>query len=267
MNVLAAIFTALALPGFSPFTTGPDGGQVLEGTFPGTLRPGYVYVPPNFDPAARYPVVYLLHGLPGGPVEYIGSLDLAAVADAAISAGTLKPFIAVIPAAAANARYAGEWAGTWEQAVVDQIVPWVDAHLPTIRTASGRVIAGLSAGGYGAVDIALRHPTVFGEVESWSGYFTALRDEPFTHADAATLAANNPSLLVRREASQLRALEMRFFVSTGPYHSHLIGRGTTQAFAAELRSLRLPVKLEVHAQLAGEWSDQMDDGLRWAFGT
>ncbi|HEU5211564.1 MAG TPA: alpha/beta hydrolase-fold protein [Gaiellaceae bacterium] len=55
----------------------------------------------------------------------------------------------------------GEWTGPRESFVVDTIVPWTDAHLPTIRSCSGRAGAGLSAGAYGAVDIALRHPRLF----------------------------------------------------------------------------------------------------------
>ena len=265
MHVLAAFLTAFVLPGFTSIATEPSGGQVFEGQFPGTTRPGLVYLPPNFDPSVRYPVVYLLHGMPGSPSEYTNGTDLGTFADAQISAGTLRPFIAVIPAAGTDPHYDGEWAGEWETAVVKSVVPWVDSTLPTIATPAGRVLAGLSAGGYGAFDIALRHPSLFGAVESWSGYFTPLRDGPFKNADAATLAANNPSLLARTEAVALRRAGIRFLVSTGPYHSHWIPRGTTQAFARELRGLGLPVALRVFPDRVGEWSEQVDAGLKWAF--
>jgi hypothetical protein len=36
MPMVAAIAMALLLPAFSPVAPGPAGGQVLEGTFPGT---------------------------------------------------------------------------------------------------------------------------------------------------------------------------------------------------------------------------------------
>jgi poly(3-hydroxybutyrate) depolymerase len=81
MAKFAAIATALLLPGFSPVTAGPAGGQVLKGTFPGTLRPGYVYLPPGFDELTRYPVVYLLHGMRGSPEEYIAATQLPVFAD------------------------------------------------------------------------------------------------------------------------------------------------------------------------------------------
>jgi enterochelin esterase-like enzyme len=266
LSTLAALASALLLPGFAPVATEPHGGQLYSGVFPGTPRAGYVYLPPSFDPAQRYPVVYLLHGLPGSPSEYVNGTDLGGYADAQIASGAVRPFIAVIPAAGQTASYGGEWAGgTWEQQLVQDVVPWIDSSLPTIATRPGRVIAGLSAGGYGAVDIALRHPALFGAAESWSGYFVPLPDGPFKHATAATLAANDPVTLVQEEASELRRDGIRFFVSTGPLHSHTISPHSTFTFARELRSLSLPVVYRSFPNKAGEWRDQMDAGLTWAF--
>jgi enterochelin esterase-like enzyme len=266
MLALAAALTALMLPGFQPLAPDPGGGQLLMGTFPGFERPGYVYLPPGFDPAHRYPVVYLLHGMPGDPTEYLDGTQLGEFADAAIAGGTLRPFIAVIPAAGTDPRYNGEWAGPWEAGLVDQVVPWVDANLPTIATPSGRIIAGLSAGGFGAVNTALRHPGLFGTAESWSGYFRPLHDGPFEGASAATLAANDPTKLARSEAPVLRQDGLHFFVSTGPYHSHWFRPKSTYAFAAELESLRVPVRLLSVAGPKGEWRAQLDAGLSWALG-
>jgi hypothetical protein len=111
---LAALVAAAVLPGFTPFAAGPDGGQVLRGTFPGGGRPGFVYLPPGFDASVRYPVIYLLHGMPGSPSEYLDGTQLAEFADDGISAGRLRPFIAILPAAGPNRGYNGEWAGPLE---------------------------------------------------------------------------------------------------------------------------------------------------------
>jgi enterochelin esterase-like enzyme len=266
VHAIATLLSALVLPGFAPLPADSQGGQLLSGTFPGTARPGYVYVPPGFDPARRYPVAYLLHGMPGSPSEYVDALQLAQFADTGIAGGTLRPFIAVVPAAGDRPRYNGEWAGPWETALVDDIVPWVDANLPTIAAPEGRIVAGLSAGGFGAVDIALHHPDLFGVAESWSGYFTPLHDGPFRHADQATLAANDPTLLARLEAPSLRRDGLRFLVSTGPGHSHWFTPESTFAFAKELRALRVPVELRAYSEAKGEWRLQFDDGLTWALG-
>ena len=136
MHVVAAAVSALVVAGFSSVAHEPAGGQLLTGVFPGTERPGFVYLPPGFDRSRRYPVVYLLHGLPGSPDEYVGSLRVGQFADAAIASGRLRPFIAVVPAAGADGDYDGEWAGPWESALVDHIVPWVDTNLPTVADRS-----------------------------------------------------------------------------------------------------------------------------------
>lgn len=264
MAAIAAMVTAVLLPGFSAMAPGPAGGQVLSGVFPGGERPVYIYLPPRFDPAVRYPVVYLLHGIRGSPAEYLDGVDLAGFADRAISEGRLRPFIAVMPAAGPNRDYNGEWAGPWEQALL-WTVAWTDANLPTIASAKGRVLAGLSAGGFGAVDIGLRHPRLFGRIESWSGYFEPLRDGPFKHASNALLAANDPTRIVRSRAPLLRQAGPRFFVSTGPAHSHWFRPSQSVAFAGELRSVGLPVVLRRFPNHAGEWRDQLDAGLAWAF--
>lgn len=263
--VLPLLAALALLPGFSSAGTGPAGGIVLRGTFPGGERPGYVYLPPGFTTARRYPVVYLLHGMRGSPSEYLYGTGLVSFADTGIATGALPPFLAVLPAAGPDRDYNGEWAGPWERYLVRQVVPWVDAHLPTIRAPAGRVLAGLSAGGYGAADIGLRHPGLFGTIESWGGYFHPLRDGPFKHADAATLRANDPTLLAPAEAATLRRDRVSFFVSTGPDHSHWFKGAETFAFAGELRGLGLRVATLRYPQKHGEWRTQLAAGLTFAF--
>jgi len=263
LALAAALATAALLPGFTPAGPGPAGGELLRGTFPGTLRPGLVYLPPGFDPSARYPVVYLLHGMPGSPEEYVDGAALADFADPAIAEGRVPPFIAVIPAAGADRDYNGEWAGQWERAVVD-LVPWIDAHLPTIPTRTNRVLAGLSAGGFGAIDIGLRHLDLFATLESWSGYFDPLHDGPFKDARAAYLAEHDPRTLLFGERRLLARYPTRFYVSTGPLHSHWAKPAQTIAFGDELRGLGLRYSLHVFADKKGEWRDQLDNGLLWA---
>ena len=266
MATIAAIITAIALPGFTPYAAGPHGGAVLTGFFPGGARPGFVYLPPGYDPLQPYPVVYLLHGMPGSPGEYLAGTDLVNYADDGISSGRLHPFIAVIPAAGPTRDYNGEWAGPWEREVVDQVVPFVDTYLPTEPFPAGRMIAGLSAGGFGAADIGLRNPGVFEAILSWSGYFHPLHDGPFRHAPASVLSANDPRLLVVSQRVKLARGHVRFFLSSGPSHSHWFRPAETRSFAAELRALGLSVQTYFYGQPRGEWRAQFDAGLTWAFG-
>ncbi len=262
MSLVAALVSAALLPGFAPFATGPHGGTVLEGMFPQSFRAGYVYLPPGYRPTVPYPVVYLLHGMPGSPSEYLAGTDLVDFADEAISSGRVRPFLAVMPAAGTRAKYNGEWAGQWERELVDGVVPFVDRHLSTIAAPAGRVLAGLSAGGFGATYIALRHPTLFGTVESWSGYFHPLRDGPFKRATKAELAADDPRTIAQGEPEAVA--RMRFFLASGPFHSHWFTPAETWAFARTLRGLGAPVRTFYYGARRGEWKAQLAAGLTWA---
>jgi len=261
------------LPGFEPTAYGSGAGTILAGTIPGRFAPvdpageSYVYLPPGFTAARRYPVVYLLHGMPGTPRIYVGAPShLARVAGELIAAGA-RPFIAVLPyAGPATHRGRAEWAGRWEDYSVKDVVPWTDGHLPTIPSRTGRTIGGLSAGGYGAVDIGLRHPDTFGTLESWSGYFHPLHDGPFADASAAELATHDPSLLVSREASRLRRLHTRFELSTDNVGHGPVAPAMTAAFASEVRRLGLPCAVwQVPASVrVPDYPEQLQHGLEYA---
>jgi enterochelin esterase-like enzyme len=266
VRLLAALAAAVALPiGFNQVAQGPAGGTIVRGEIPGAGRESAIYLPPGFNLSQRYPVVYLLHGMPGSPWSYIRSLSLASLSDTLITRREARPFIAVMPVAGTTGHYDGEWAGLWEDYVVNDVVPWVDSHLPTIASPEGRTIAGLSAGGFGAVDIALRHPGLFGQVESWGGYFEPFRDGPLAAANKDALAAHDPALLVRAEASALRESSVHFFLSTGPSHGQVHEADTTR-FARELTTLGVPNRLLVLPKAGGKnrWLAQLAAGLRWA---
>jgi hypothetical protein len=249
--------------GFRVYSDGPAGGEIRRGRIPGARRSSMVYVPPGYSAARRYPVVYLLAGMPGSPWSYVKSLSLASVADTLIASGETEPFVAVLPPAGPSGHYSGEWAGPWERYLTRDVVPWAGSHL---AVSADRTIAGLSAGGFGAIDIALRHPRLFGRVESWGGYFRPFRDGPLRFASVAELAAHDPTLLLRAEAPLLRSRGLRFFLSTGPGHGR-VTPAATMRFARLLRTLALPYRLEHVSEKRGEWERQLVDGLRWAFGS
>jgi enterochelin esterase-like enzyme len=256
-------------PRFVRIEAGPAGGSVWQGLIPNPLVPGLrrptvVYLPPGFTSARRYPLVVFLHGFPGSPYEFVSGLDLAASADRAIAAGTLPPFVAVVPPAGIDVHH-GDWTGVWESYLVDRIVPWADRYLPLDPRPAGRVLTGLSAGGYGAIDIGLRHPRLFGTLESWSGYFTPLRAGALRHAGAAALAAHDPSLLVAGEAPLLRRLGTRFYLSSGTTHDRA-GAFAARTFSQELRQLGLPhlLLLAPGGHDGAFWRRQLGAALRYA---
>jgi len=266
--------TGPPLAGFRLLDHGSAGGTVWSGRIPNPFVPADtrvtdVYLPPNYSPTTRYPVLYLLHGFWGAPSSFVISLRLADVADSLIRAGTARPFIVVMPPGglpngSKQQRAKSEWAGAWEDFVVRAVVPWADAHLPTRRTTGARAIAGVSAGAYGAVDIALRHVGVFAVAESWEGYFHPFRDGPFAAASRATLAAHDPALLAREEAPAIRSHKLRFFLSTGGSHGSVKRRWTFE-FDRELRELGIANRIWAQPPgVAGFGRNQLPAALMYA---
>jgi S-formylglutathione hydrolase FrmB len=124
------------------------------------------------DPTRRYPVLYLLHGTSGRASDWT-TLGGAEQATAAL------PLIVVMPDIALNGNGGGwctDWYNLgaygpprWEMFHIDELVPWIDADLRTIRSRGGRAIAGLSQGGFCSTSYAARHPDLFSTALSFSG--------------------------------------------------------------------------------------------------
>jgi S-formylglutathione hydrolase FrmB len=232
--------------GFHLVSRGPYGGTIWEGRIPDQFvadpRLADVYLPPGFAPDQQYPVLYLLHGFWGSPGSFVHGLHFATAADVQIANGHAEPFIAVMPPGGPMTKTTSdEWAGVWENYVVRDVVPWVDSHLPSDR--ERRAIAGLSAGGFGAVDIGLRHLGMFETLESWGGYFQPFRDGPFVHATIRQLDAHDPVLLADRDAGRARRDHLRVFLSTGRSGHGPVKAAWTLQFDRELTQLRIPHEL------------------------
>lgn len=156
----------------------------------GTL-PAAVYLPAGYgDGAQRYPVVYILHGLPAGPQTYTGSAFVAA----AVANGA-RPAIVVAPQGARSENSDPEYLNSgpnenWSGAIAIDLTHCIDTRFRTIANRSGRAMVGFSAGGFGAMNIGLRHLDLYGAVESWSGYFEATDPSGQHILDLGSPAAN-----------------------------------------------------------------------------
>ena len=198
----------------------------------------YVYLPPGYaaHPQRRYPVLYLLHGFPGRPLAFIQTLRMGVVEDSLVARGRARPLILVMPFGSTGTFTDKEWANQWDTFVARDVVRYVDAHYRTVAASTARAIAGLSEGGYGAINIAVQHPHEFSVVESWSGYE---RPDPLRSifgSKLQLLRENDPRLLIRREAPSLRRTHAYFWFYSGTEDRF---RKQNRAFARELRSLHI----------------------------
>lgn len=168
--------TPSPLPTSTPTAT-PDPGctetvgtlqeRSIDSKFVGKAVPFIVYTPPCYDPESefRYPVLYILHGQSYTQDQWV-RLGMPATADVLISAGELPPFLIVMPYEEYN--LANPFEKGFEQAVVEELIPWVDANYFTCTQRACRTIAGLSRGGSWALYLGVAHWELFGSIGAHS---------------------------------------------------------------------------------------------------
>lgn len=159
----------------NPFADGRTGVRVL--------------MPTGFrdHPGRRWPVLYLLHGCcnlkEDGQTRSLSFRDWTTAGAGNAEAITRRlPAIVVMPDGLRAGWYsdsyglAGEGGPQIETYLIRQLIPWVDANLPTIADRAHRAVAGLSMGGFGAMSLASRHPDLFSAAASFSGAVDPMHD-------------------------------------------------------------------------------------------
>ncbi len=171
----------------------------------------WVYLPPNYDASStRYPVVYVLHGQPGGWADCYKSGHMEEVADKMISAGEIQPLIMVAfdgdgPKGSRDmTNFCNRATDGYreEDFIVEGLVPYIDATYRTIPQASQRALMGYSGGGYGALNLGLKHPDIFNVLCSHAGFYQPAGDasvmKTILGAPGPLWDANNPLLLAQK---------------------------------------------------------------------
>lgn len=185
----------------------------------GQQRHYLVYLPPRYTSARRYPVLYLLHAPVGKALNYVYAGGLGVRVDKLLARRAIRPFITVIPEGhtgvfGSDHQWANARDGRYEDFVLDTVRA-VDSRWSTLADRDARMLAGLSAGGYGAVNVALHHLDVFGSFESWSGYFTQTPTLTFRGASPAELRGNSPADYLGSVAPEIRRLGLHAYLYQG----------------------------------------------------
>jgi hypothetical protein len=133
------------------------------------VRKMAVYLPAGYDgSAARYPVIYFL---PTPFESYRVPFDkryAQVLFDRAIAAGVIDKFILV--SVDMTTPIGSSWyvnspvTGNWEDFMIQELVPYMDANFRTLPNRNSRGIAGDFMGGYGAIRFGMKYPDVFGSV-------------------------------------------------------------------------------------------------------
>ena len=181
-------------------------GDVVDGNFyseaPGVEKAYRVYLPAGYSQQERsYPVIYLLHGRGATERSWTDALKVHEAADRlglqafiampdgdrslyanAVTAVDYKAcLIEVNPKANPN-ELRDEYcvrSPSYEDYIVEDLIAEIGRNFRTVQSADGRALSGESAGGTGALSLALRNPDVFSSAASHSGIVAFLYDGPY----------------------------------------------------------------------------------------
>ena len=143
----------------------------------GTKRKTLVYTPPGYSADKKYPVLYLLHGIGGDEEEWRKGAKPEAILDNLFADQKAVPMIVVMPNGRAqpNDRATGNVMATapafakFEQDLLGDLIPFIEAKYATRPERETRALAGLSMGGGQSLNFGLAHLDTF----AWVGGFSS----------------------------------------------------------------------------------------------
>lgn len=205
----------------------------------GGKRRVWFYLPPGYAGAsdALFPVMYVLDG-----ANYVEKMDVPKVLDHLIANKLIPPVIAVFSEPADRQE---EYSRNpkWRAFIATELVPAVDKRFRTFPTPDHRLILGSSLAAYGAIDLAVAQPAVFG--------LCAAMAPP---AQTSTVVSNQAN-------ARAAVVSIRFFVMGGVYDSMIDGarrlHTTLDEYQAPVTYLEVP---EGHN--TNTFRGHLDDALR-----
>lgn len=128
-----------------------------------------VWTPPQYDARefahTRFPVIEVLHGIPGTPHSFLRGMRLGRIMQDEITAGRAEPAILVLPTITPDRINTGcadvtgrSKVGTW---LADDVVQTIGHNFRTLPAPRGWAVMGISTGGYCAARLALEFPDRF----------------------------------------------------------------------------------------------------------
>lgn len=203
MKFLAAIAVLLSYSG-PVLAQGTVHTDSFESSALGVTKIYRVYLPEGYNENdTRYPVIYALHGWGVTEDSWIELLDLPEVADSmGLQAIVVMPDgdRSLYVNAASSVDYEECLRGeeplknkseprdefcvqtpNYEDYIVDDLVKEIDSNFRTVATREARAVSGDSAGGFGAMSLAIRNPDIYSSAASHSGFLAQLYDGPYPY--------------------------------------------------------------------------------------
>jgi enterochelin esterase-like enzyme len=158
----------------------------------------FVYTPPDYDTnlKARYPVLYLQHGMDEDETGWGNQGKASLILDNLIAEKKAVPMLIVMDngyaskpgSGAARGRNAAPGAArgnsAFEEVMVKDIIPMIDATFRTIADREHRAMAGLSMGGNQTCQVTFHNLNKFAYIGAFSGTMNGLSAAPLDPATA-----------------------------------------------------------------------------------
>lgn len=223
-------------------------GKVTDYSIPSEVLPKpvpvKVYTPACYDGSIEYPVLYMLHGMTFLDDQWV-RLGLTDAADALIASKQIAPMIIVMPQE--DASLSDPSTSQYGNALIEEVIPWVDANFSTCVERGCRAIGGLSRGGNWAVRLGFTDWQLFSAIGAHS--------TPLFVGDLGRL-----SYLVRQMPSLDQTPQIYIDMGQSDENSENILQ-----FNDELDRLNIPHEFFQFPGYHDEsyWSAHVEDYLRW----
>jgi enterochelin esterase-like enzyme len=249
-------------------------GHVLQHLFYSKVsqswRRMFIYTPPGYDanPRVRYPVLYLQHGNGEDETEWTKSGRAQFILDNLIAEKEAVPMIIVMnngfvakpgaaPAAGTGPGAMAARFAPFEEMLVNEVVPNVDANFRTIADRQHRALAGLSMGGMQTFTIFPKHLDLFSHAGIFSGTPQAEEQVAAIVAQGAEFNKKVPVLWfgagTKEDALLKRTQDVRTQLEKAGVHSgYFESRDTAHEFQTWRRCLHEFAPLLFHAAAAAK---------------
>ena len=165
----------------------------------GKWRRCFVYTPPDYDTnvKARYPVLYLQHGMGEDETGWTFQGRANLILDNLIAAKKAVPMIIVMdngyasrpgqaapPAAGVAGRGGNPATAAFEEVITRDLIPLIDSTYRTLADREHRAMAGLSMGGNQTCQVTMRNLDKFAYIGAFSGTMNGLSTDALDPATA-----------------------------------------------------------------------------------
>jgi S-formylglutathione hydrolase FrmB len=173
MKKLAIVLILLSLTSttFAQYTRGTvKESLTIDSKILGKQVKYTIYLPFDYETSSRYyPVVYLLHGLGDNDMGWIQFGEANLIADEAIANREIPPMILVTPDGGTS-FYINNFDNSlrYEDFFIQEFMPYIEKTYRIRAEKRFRGIAGLSMGGFGTLNYALKYPEKFAACVAFS---------------------------------------------------------------------------------------------------